>query len=188
MRKKSVLAISVVLLLAAGVAATSVSSAAAPSAARPRVWPKPSAANAAAATAAATTAAEAKHATRLVLILRLVDARNFDAPPLGGAEGPGDTTLATFDAFTPGGRRVGHTQARFTLMLRDEVFAEVTVLLDGRGEILFEGIAGPELTDPQPVLAVVGGTGEFRNARGQVFRLPPPTPQDDLKLVFALLL
>jgi hypothetical protein len=184
MRKKSVIAISVVLLLAAGVAATSVSSAAAPSAARPRVWPKPSAANA----AAATTAAEAKHATRLVLILRLVDARNFDAPPLGGAEGPGDTTLATFDAFTPGGRRVGHTQARFTLMLRDEVFAEVTVLLDGRGEILFEGIAGPELTDPQPVLAVVGGTGEFRNARGQVFRLPPPTPQDDLKLVFALLL
>jgi hypothetical protein len=184
MRKKSVLAISVVLLLAAGVAATSVSSAAAPSAARPRVWPKPSAANA----AAATAAAEAKHATRLVLILRLVDARNFDAPPLGGAEGPGDTTLATFDAFTPGGRRVGHTQARFTLMLRDEVFAEVTVLLDGRGEILFEGIAGPELTDPQPVLAVVGGTGEFRNARGQVFRLPPPTPQDDLKLVFALLL
>ena len=186
MRKKSVLAVSVVLLLAAGVAATSVSSAATPSAARPRVWPRPSAAHAAAATAAAEAATKAKHVTRLVLILRLVEFRNFDAPPVGGAEGPGDTTLATFDAFTPGGRRVGHTQARFTMMFRDEIFAEVSVLLDGRGQILFEGIAS--LNDPQPVLAVVGGTGEFRNARGQVFRLPPPTPEDDLKLVFALLL
>jgi hypothetical protein len=185
MRKKSLLAISVVLLLAAGVAATSVSSAAAPSASRPRVWPKSSAAQAAAATAAAEAATKAKHTTRLVLILRPVDARDFDAPPVGGAEGPGDTTLATFDAFTPDGRRVGHTEARFTMMFRDEIFAEVSVLLDGRGQILFEGIAS--LTDPQPNLAVVGGTGEFRNARGQVFRVPPPTP-DETKLVFALLL
>ena len=46
---------------------------------------------------------------------------------------------------------------------------------------------GPPETDPQPVVAVVGGTGEFRNARGQVFRLPGPTP-DEIKLVFALLL
>ena len=187
MRRTSVLAISLVLLLAAGVAATSVSSAATPSAARPRVWPNPSAAHAAAATVAAEAATKAKHTTRLVLILRLVDARNFDAPPLGGAEGPGDTTLATFDAFTPGGRRVGHTEARFTTMFRDEIFAEVTILLDGRGQILLEGIAGPPETDPQPVVAVVGGTGEFRNARGQVFRLPGPTP-DEIKLVFALLL
>jgi hypothetical protein len=92
MRKKSLLAISLVLLLAAGVAAMSVSSAAAPSASRPRVWPKPSAAHAAAATAAAEAATKAKHTTRLVLILRGVDARTFDAPPVGGAEGPGDTT------------------------------------------------------------------------------------------------
>jgi hypothetical protein len=183
MRKKSVLAISVVLLLAAGVTAMSVSSAAAPNAARPRVWPKPSTANAAAATAAAEAAAKAKHATRLVLILRLVDARDIDAPPVGGAESPGDTTLATFDAFTPGGRRVGHTQARFTLMFRDEIFAEFSVLLDGRGEIVAEGILG--VTDPRPDFAVVGGTGEFRNARGQVFA---PQAPDEIKLVFALLL
>jgi hypothetical protein len=187
MRKKSLLAISVGLLLAAGVAAMPVSSAATPSASRPRVWPKPSAAQAAAATDAAEAAAKAKHTTRLVLILRGVEFRNFDAPPVGGAEGPGDTTLATFDAFTPGGRHVGHTEARFTTMFRDEIFAEVTILLDGRGQILLEGIAGPPETDPQPVVAVVGGTGEFRNARGQVVRLPGPTP-DEIKLVFALLL
>ena len=35
---------------------------------------------------------------------------------------------------------------------------------------------------------MVGGTGEFRNARGRVFRLPPPTPEDNSKLVLALLL
>jgi hypothetical protein len=81
---------------------------------RPRIWPKSSAAHTAAATAAAEAAAKTKYATRLVLILRGVEFRSFDAPPVGGAEGPGDTTLATFDAFTQGGRRVGHTEARFT--------------------------------------------------------------------------
>jgi hypothetical protein len=34
---------------------------------------------------------------------------------------------------------------------------------------------------------VVGGTREFRNARGQMFQLPGPTPEQT-KLVFALLL
>jgi hypothetical protein len=68
-------------------------------------------------------------------------------------------------------------------MFRDEIFAEVSILLDGRGQILLEGIAG--LTDPQEI-AVVGGTGDFRNARGQVSALHP-TP-DETKLVFALLL
>jgi hypothetical protein len=187
MRKKSLLAISVVLLLAAGVAATSVTSAAAPSASRPRVWPRPSAARAAAATAAAEAATKAKHVTRLVLFLRLVEFRDFDVPPVGGEElSPGDTTLTTGDLFTPGGRRVGHGEGRFTIMFRDENFVEITFVLDGRGQILVEGLAGPPETDPQLLFAVVGGTGEFRNARGQVFDLHP-TP-DVTKLVFALLL
>lgn len=73
----------------------------------------------------------------------LVEFYDFDVPPVGGGEGPGDTTLATFDAFTPGGRRVGHTEGRFTIMFRDENFAEVTHVLDGRGRILVKGLAGP---------------------------------------------
>ena len=184
MRKKSMLAISVVVLLAVGVAAMSVSSAA-PSASRPRVaWRKSSAAQAGAATAAAEAAAKAKHATRLVVFVRPVEFHDIDVPPVGGPLSPGDTSLATFDAFTPGGRRVGHIEARFTFMFRDEDFGEFTLLLDGRGQILAEGVGDP--TDPQPDFAVTGGTGEFRNARGQVFDLHP-TP-DEIKLVYVLLL
>jgi hypothetical protein len=39
----------------------------------------------------------------------------------------------------------------------------------------------------RPGLAVVGGTREFRNAHGQMFVLPGPTPEET-RLVFALLL
>jgi opacity protein-like surface antigen len=182
MRRKSVLAIAVVLLLAVGVAAMSVSSAAAPSASRPHSWAKPSASNAAAATAAAE--AGAKGTKRLVLIVREVDFQEIDVPPLG-EENPGDTFLATEDAFSPGGRLIGYDQLRFTLMFRDELFVEATFVLSGRGQIVVEGLFG--FTEQRPALAVVGGTREFRNARGQMFVLPGPTP-GETKLVFALLL
>jgi hypothetical protein len=181
MRKKTLLAIAVVLLLA-GVTAMSVGSAAAPSSSRLRGWAKPSASNAAAATAAAEAAA--KRATRLVLIVRTVDFREFDVPPVGEFS-PGDSALLTEDAFTPAGRRVGHNQVRFTRMFRQEDFVEATFILQGRGQIVVEGVLG--FTEQRPALAVVGGTREFRNARGQMFVLPGPTPEET-KLVFALLL
>jgi hypothetical protein len=185
MRKKSLLAIAVVLLLTLGVAAMSTGSAATPSTSRLRGWPKPSAATAAAATAAAEAAAKAKDVTRLVVIVSVVDAREFDAPPVGGELSPGDTVLLTEDVFTPAGRRVGHNEVRFTVMLRGEAFGEGTFILQGRGQILVEGVI--DLADPRGEFAVVGGTREFRNARGQVFQLPGPTPEQT-KLVFALLL
>jgi hypothetical protein len=182
MRKKSLLAITIILLLAVGVAAMSVSSAAAPSSSRQRGWAKPSASSAAAATAAAEAAT--KGTKRLVLIVREVESQDIDVPPVG-QENPGDTFLATEDAFSPGGRRIGYDQARFTLMFRQEAFVEVTFVLTGRGQIVVEGILS--FTEQRPALAVVGGTREFRNARGQLFVLPGPTP-DTTKLVFALLL
>ena len=70
-------------------------------------------------------------------------------------------------------------------MFRQEDFVEATSVLRGRGQIVVEG--GLSFTEPRPVLAVVGGTGQFRNARGQMFVLPGPTPEKT-KLVFALLL
>jgi hypothetical protein len=182
MRKKPLLAIVVVLLLAVGLAVMSVGSAAAPSSSQRLGWAKPSAANAAAATAAAEAAAQ--RATRLVLILREVDFRDFDQPPVGQPD-PGDTFLFTDDAFTPGGRRVGHDQVRLTIMFREEVFAEGTFVLQGRGQIVVEGVFN--FAQQRPTLAVVGGTREFRNARGQMFILPGPTPEET-KVVFALLL
>jgi len=163
-------------------AAMSVTSSAAPSSSRLRGWAKPSASHAAAATTAAEAAA--KHARRLVLIVRPVDFREFDVPPMGEF-GPGDTALVTEDAFTPAGRLVGYDQVRFTVMFRDEQFVEATFVLQGRGQIVVEGVLG--FTEQRPALAVVGGTREFRNARGQMFVLPGPTPEET-KLVFALLL
>jgi hypothetical protein len=182
MRKKSLLAIAVVLLLAVGVAAMSVSSAAGPTATRPHSWAKPSASNAAAATAAAEAAT--KGTKRLVLIVREVDSHEIDVPPVG-QENRGDSFLVTEEAFSPGGRLIGYDQVRFTLMFRQEVFVEATFVLTGRGQIVVEGLFG--FTEQRPALAVVGGTREFRNARGQMFVLPGPTP-DTTKLVFALLL
>jgi aminoglycoside/choline kinase family phosphotransferase len=179
MRKKSLLAITVILLLAVGMAAMSVSSAAAPSSARQRGWAKPSASNAAAAVAAAKT----KDVTRLVLIARFVEETLVDVPPVG-EENVGDSFLFTEDLFTPTGRAVGHDQVRCTLMFRQEVFCEASAVLNGRDEIVVEGVIGAE---QRPVLAVVGGTGRFRNARGQVFILPGPT-EEETRLVFALLL
>jgi len=183
MRKKSLLAITVVLLLAVGVAAMSVSSAAAPSSSRQRGWAKPSANNAAAATAAAEAAVKAKDVTRLVLIARFVEETLVDVPPVG-EENVGDSFLFTEDLFTPAGRPVGHDQVRCTLMFRQEVFCEASAVLNGRDEIVAEGVIGAE---QRPVLAVVGGTGRFRNARGQVFILPGAT-EEETRLVFALLL
>jgi allene oxide cyclase len=182
MRKRSLLAITVVLL-AGGVAAMSISSAAAPSSSRQRGWAKPSASNAAAATAAAEAAAKAKDVTRLVLIERFVEETLVDVPPVG-QDNPGDSFLFTGDLFTPGGRPVGHDQVRCTLMFRQEIFCEASAVLSGRDEIVVEGVIGAE---QRPVLAVVGGTGRFRNARGQVFILPGAT-EEETRLVFALLL
>jgi hypothetical protein len=135
--------------------------------------------------AANAAAAEAKHVTRLVVIVSVVDAREFDAPPVGGELSTGDTVLLTEDVFTPAGRRIGHNEVRFTVMLRGEAFGEGSFILPGRGQILVEGVI--DLANPRGEFAVVGGTREFRNARGQVFQLPGPTPEQT-KLVFALLL
>jgi hypothetical protein len=171
MRKKSLLAITVVLAFALGPAAMSAGSAAAPSPSQLRGWAKPSASNAAAATAAAEAAAKAKDVTRLVLITRLVEETFIDTPPLGEFN-PGDTRLFTEDVFTPGGRLVGHDQGRFTGTFREEVLAEASIVLRGRGQIVVEGIVN--FAEQRPALAVVGGTRGFESC--QEHPKPPAQP------------
>jgi hypothetical protein len=112
--------------------------------------------------------APAKDAIRLVLIIREVDSQVIDLPPVG-QDNPGDSLLATFDASNPAGRLVGHAQARFTAMFRQGVFLEVTIIVRGRGQIIAEGVFRDG--EQRSVVAVVGGTGQFRNARGQMFIL-----------------
>ena len=60
-------------------------------------------------------------------------------------------------------------------MFRQEVFCEASAVLNGTDEIVVEGVIGAE---QRPVLAVVGGTGRFRNARAQVFILPGATEEE----------
>jgi hypothetical protein len=184
MRKKSPVAVALAVLFTVGVVAVSTSSAAAPGSSSPRGWTRPSASAAQAATAAAEAEAGTHGVKRLVLIVRQTDAQDFDVPPIG-TESPGDSFMFTEDAFTPAGRLIGHDQVRCTLMFREEVFCEASFVLTDRGEIVVEGVFA--FADQRPDLAVVGGTQEFRNARGQMFVLPGPTAEET-KLVFALLL
>jgi hypothetical protein len=180
MRKKSLLAIAMVLLLAVAVLAMSVGSSAAPSTSRLNGWKKPTAS-----TAAATAAAEhgAKGATRLVVIARPAPGEDqlVDVGPAG--DSPGDYVVFAEDLITPAGRPVGHDQSQCKLMFRDEVSCQGSFIFDGKGQIIVEGVLGETLN----TLAVTGGTGRFRNARGQAFLFPGPN-EGETRFVFALLL
>jgi hypothetical protein len=177
MRKKSLLAVAVVLMLAVGVLAMSVGSSAAPSTSRLGGWKKP---------AASTAAAEqgAKGATRLVVIARPTPGEDqlIDVGPAG--DSPGDYVVFAEDLLTPAGRLVGHDSSQCTLMFRDELYCQGSFVFDGKGQIIVEGVLPGA---PPDTLAVTGGTGKFRNARGQAFLLPGPN-EGETKFVFALLL
>jgi hypothetical protein len=104
-------------------------------------------------------------ATRLVVVAREVDFTVIDIGPQG--DSPGDQIVFTDDLFDTSGRRIGHDQARCTIMFRGEVLCDATFVLAGRGQLTIEGAT---LT-----FAVTGGTGQFKKARGQVHETFLPT-------------
>lgn len=125
---------------------------------------------------AATAEATPAGATRLVVVGIDVDAQFVDVDPRG--DSPGDYVALTHHLFTEAGKRIGRDQARCMLMFRDELYCEANLIIAGRGELIFEGFA-------DDLVPVVGGTGEFKKARGQGRVIPVP---NGAKFVFTLFL
>jgi hypothetical protein len=159
----------VVLVSGALVASVAADPPARPSSLRP--WGK----GPAAAQATAETATP-KDATRLVVIGREADFTIIDAAPEG--DSPGDQILFTDNLFDQAGHRVGRDEARCTIMFRGDVLCDATFVIAGRGQLTIEGVALS--------LAVTGGTGEFKKARGQLHETFLPT--GEFRFAFTLYL
>ena len=127
-------------------------------------------------TRATPQAATPKGATRLVVIGQEADFTIIDTAPAG--DSPGDQILFSDTLVDQAGRRVGHDQARCTIMFADEVLCDATFVLAGRGQLTIEGVGLN--------LAVTGGTGEFRKARGQLHETFLPT--GEFRFAFTLFL
>jgi hypothetical protein len=164
------LTFSLVLAMLAGALVASVATAAPPERSSTlRPWGKGPA------TAQATAeAATPKGATRLVVIGQEADFTIIDNAPAG--DSPGDQILFTDDLFDQSGRPVGRDEARCTIMFRDDMLCDATFVIDGKGQLTIQGVGLN--------LAVTGGTGRFKKARGQLHEtfLPP----DRFRFAFTL--
>jgi hypothetical protein len=106
-------------------------------------------------------------AATIVLIDRETDDLVFT--DLGDpGEGAGDTVVRRDDLFdAKSAKKVGNTFIRCTIQFGSPPVSQCDVVarLDGRGDIILSGLVS--LPDVPFTLAVTGGTGEFRHARGQ---------------------
>jgi hypothetical protein len=171
MRRKLGLA-AVLALVTGGALVASVATAAPPSRTSTlRPWGQGPAA-----TKATAEPATPKGATRLVVIGQEADFTIIDTAPAG--DSPGDQILFTDTLVDQTGRRIGHDQARCTIMFAGDVLCDATFVLDGRAQLTIEGVG---LT-----LAVTGGTGQFKQARGQLHETFLPT--GEFRFAFTLYL
>ena len=123
----------------------------------------------------------------IVLIDRETDDQAFTDVANDGP-GPGDTITARDDLLDAKGvAKVGDAFINCVLQFGTPPVAQCDIVarLDGRGDIVLSGLA-PETGDPF-VLAVTGGTGEFRHVRGQALvesadEGPPATQRVTLEL------
>jgi hypothetical protein len=117
-----------------------------------------------------------KGTTRLVIFGQEADFTIIDTAPVG--DSPGDQILFTDTLLDQAGRRIGRDEARCTVMFGDDVLCDATFVIDGKGQLTIEGVGLN--------LAVTGGTGRFKKARGQLHEtfLPP----DRFRFAFTLYL
>jgi hypothetical protein len=126
-------------------------------------------------------------ATTIILLDRETDDQAFTDVANDGP-GPGDTFTARDDLLdAKGAAKIGDAFISCVIQFGTPFVSQCNVVarLDGRGDIVLSGLV-PEANDPF-VLAVTGGTSEFRHVRGQalvelVDEGPPLTQRVTLEL------
>lgn len=123
------------------------------------------------ATFAVTAAADSDKASEKGKVIRLVACG--EPPPAGQAEidfpGPdevGDLLVGTGDMCDPDGNKVGFVRFTCVFNFGTGVMCINQTTLEGRGDIV-TAQSGDPAAGPVATEAVVGGTGEFRNSRGE---------------------
>lgn len=128
--------------------------------------------------------------TTIVLIDRPTEDQVFTDVGNDG-EGPGDTFTARDDLLdAKGAAKLGDAFINCVVQFGSAPFdaqCEIVARLDGRGDIALSGLIPPSGDFDPFLLAVTGGTGEFRHVRGQALveaddEGPPPTQRVTLKL------
>jgi hypothetical protein len=137
---------------------------AAPEAPATNAWGMPTAATAAP-SAVLPAGPDITTATTIVVISRNETQTDIDNPPAGLSQG--DEGVVHSPLFNRAGARVGMLEVHFvfTSIQPMVIQAVFTASLAGKGQIAAQGVAtaGPTFT-----AGVVGGTGAYQNARGQV--------------------
>jgi hypothetical protein len=108
------------------------------------------------------------HGERIVLVGRVVQDRVF-VNVGDSAVGPGDYTVFRYDLFSEGKSPTkvgdGFTTCVNQFPPAGSQCEAVTRL--GRGDIMTAGLAPPDISEDFTI-AVTGGTGDFRNVRGEL--------------------
>lgn len=123
---------------------------------------------AASSTGAAATGPSAATASTLVVIDHNTNFRLVDLPPAGNTAG--DYFLARGTLTTRAGRRVGFHEVQCTVFFRDTIRCIGSFIIDGKGQIVADGVEGR--TGQPDLIAVVGGTGQYAQARGDALVTP----------------
>ena len=105
---------------------------------------------------------------RIVLLGRVLEDAVF-VNVGDSAEGPGDYDVFRYDVFSEGKSLTRVGDAFVTCVNQFPPAGsqcEAVTRLDGRGDITFQGLAPRDISEDF-TLAVTGGTGDFRNVRGE---------------------
>lgn len=125
----------------------------------------------------ARDASTSRHSTTLRYVVRFLPPAGVDNPPRGFS--PGDNVIFAGEALDRGNRRVGTHQGFCTVTIPGQALqCSSTTEIARRGQLVAEGNASP---GGAGTIAVVGGTGDFKGARGQ--RLLVERPRSGRELV-----
>ncbi|MEY2514816.1 MAG: Dirigent-like protein [bacterium] len=90
--------------------------------------------------------------------------QQVDSAPTG--DSPGDFSVTAGDLFTPAGKKVGHIQGHCITVPRENQECAFTLALPGGHLQMLAGYGSGFSGETTGADAIVGGTGVYRNARG----------------------